>query len=111
MILLSNADVMEKRGWDASPFAPFFMHAFFSCDTGYVKPEAEAYRSALKLSVPDAENVVFVGDGGSNELQGARACGFTTVMTTEIIGEFWPDLIPGRKIHADYVVGSLEELL
>ena len=31
MILLSNADVMEKRGWYESPFAPFFLDALFSC--------------------------------------------------------------------------------
>jgi len=111
MILLSNADVMEKRGWNESPFAPFFLNAFFSCDIGYIKPEVEAYQTALKMTMPDADNIVFVGDGGSNELQGAKACGFTTVMTTEIIGEFWPDLIPGRKIFADYVIGSLDELL
>ena len=111
MILLSNADVMEKRGWNESPLAPFFMNALFSCDIGYIKPEVEAFQTALELSMPDADNVFFVGDGGSNELQGAKACGFTTVMTTEIIGEFWPDIIPRRKIYADYVIGSLDELL
>jgi putative hydrolase of the HAD superfamily len=111
LILLSNADVMEKRGWNESPFAPFFLNALFSCDIGYIKPEVEAYQTALELSVPDADNVVYVGDGGSNELQGAKACGFTTVMTTEIVGVLWPDLIPGRKTFADYVIGSLEELL
>jgi putative hydrolase of the HAD superfamily len=111
MILLSNADVMEKRGWDESPFASFFPNALFSCDIGYIKPEVEAYMNALKLSNSDIDKAVFVGDGGSNELQGAKACGFTTVMTTEIMGEFWPNLIPKRKIHADYVIGSLDELL
>ena len=45
------------------------------------------------------------------ELEGAKACGFTTVMTTEIIGGFWPDQITGRKIFADYVIGSLDALL
>ncbi len=111
MILLSNADVMEKRGWNDSPFAPFFLDALFSCDIGYIKPEAEAYRAALKVSKSDADSVVFVGDGGSNELQGAKVCGLTTVMTTEIIGEFWPNLIPKRKPHADHVIRSLDELL
>jgi putative hydrolase of the HAD superfamily len=111
LILLSNADVMEKRGWNESPFAPYFTNALFSCDIGYIKPEVEAYRTALKLSAPDADNVVFVGDGGSNELQGAKSCGFTTIMTTEIIGELWPELIPVRKIFADFVIGSLTELI
>ncbi len=111
MILLSNADVMEKRGWNESPFAPFFLNALFSCDIGYIKPEVEAYRIALKAFNSDADSVIFVGDGGSNELEGAKACGLTTVMTTEIIGEFWPNLIPKRKTHADYVIKSLGELL
>ncbi len=111
MILLSNADVMEKRGWNESPFAFFFLNALFSCDIGYIKPEVEAYQTALKLSNSNLNRAVFVGDGGSNELQGAKVCGFTTVMTTEIIGEFWPNLIPKRKMHADYVIGSLDELL
>ncbi len=111
MILLSNADVMEKRGWDESPFAPFFLGAVFSCDTGYVKPEAEAYGAALRVSMSTPKGAVFVGDGGSDELLGAKACGITTIMTTEIIGKLWPDLIPKREPNADYIVESLNELL
>ena len=111
MILLSNADVMEKRGWNESPFAPFFRDAFFSCDIGYIKPELEAYQTVLRASKLDADSVVYVGDGGSNELQAAKACGFTTVMTTEIIHKVWPNLIPKLKTYADYVIGSLDELL
>ena len=85
MVLLSNADVMEKRGWNESPFSAFFSNALFSCDIGYAKPEIEAYQAALRKSKPDADNVIFVGDGGSNELQGAKACGFTTtrLITTQ----------------------------
>lgn len=111
MILLSNADVMEKRGWDESPFAPFFMKALFSCDIGYIKPELDAYKAALHASQSNPDGTVFVGDGGSDELKGAKACGITTIMTTEIISEFYPELIPRRKSDADYVIGSLEELL
>jgi putative hydrolase of the HAD superfamily len=111
MILLSNADVMEKRGWNESPFAPLFMDALFSCDIGYIKPEPEAYKTALQVSQSNSDGAVFVGDGGSNELKGAKACGITTIMTTEIIGESYPELIPKRKSDADYIIGSLEELL
>jgi putative hydrolase of the HAD superfamily len=111
MILLSNADIMEKRGWDESPFAPFFMDALFSCDIGYIKPESEAYKAALHVSQSNPDSAVFVGDGGSDELRGAKECGITTIMTTEIIGIFYPELIPKRKPDADYVIRSLEELL
>jgi putative hydrolase of the HAD superfamily len=111
MILLSNADVMEKRGWDESPFAPFFFDALFSCEIGYVKPEPDAYKTALQVSQSTSDNAVFVGDGGSNELKGAKAFGITTIMTIEIINKSWPELIPKRKSYADYVIGSLNELL
>jgi putative hydrolase of the HAD superfamily len=111
MVILSNADVMEKRGWDESPFAAFFLNALFSCDIGYMKPELEAYHAALRVSNSTSDAAAFVGDGGSNELKGAKACGITTIMTTEIIGEFWPEKIPERKPDADYIIGSLNELL
>lgn len=111
MILLSNADVMEKRGWDESPFTPFFMDALFSCDIGYIKPEPDAYKAALHVSQSNPDNAVFVGDGGSDELKGAKVCGITTIMTIELIGKFYPELIPKRKPDADFVIGSLDELL
>lgn len=111
MILLSNADVMEKRGWGESPLTPFFMKALFSCDIGHIKPELDAYKAALYVSRSNPDSTVFVGDGGSDELKGAKACGITTIMTTEIIDKLYPELIPKRKPDADYVIRSLEELL
>jgi FMN phosphatase YigB (HAD superfamily) len=49
-----------------------------------VKPEPEIYRLAMRnLSVGPAD-CIFVGDGGSEELRGARDLGITTVMITDI---------------------------
>lgn len=109
LVLLSNADSMEKRAWHHSPFAPFFTRALFSCDTGHVKPEPVAYQLALSGVSPD--HTTFIGDGGSDELKGAKACGIPTIMTTEIIGQLWPDLAAKRKAHADHTISHLEELL
>ncbi len=110
MVLLSNADSMECRGWEESPFAPFFLAALFSCDIGRIKPEPKAYEAALEVSQSEPTQAVFVGDGGSHELRGAKACGITTIMTTEIVGEMYPALIAQRKLDADYVIESLNEL-
>jgi putative hydrolase of the HAD superfamily len=109
LVLLSNADSMEKRAWHQSPFASFFMKALFSCDTGHVKPEREVYQIALGGLSPD--QAAFIGDGGSDELKGARACGIPTIMTTEIIGVFWPDLVEKRRGDANHVITRLEDLL
>lgn len=111
LVLLSNADSMERRGWSSSPFAPYFTAAFFSCDTGHVKPEPTCYQMALDSCAVSPERAVFVGDGGSGELRGAKECGITTIMTTEIIGKFWPEMVDQRKIDADHVIADLSELL
>lgn len=108
--LISNADSVEVSGWKASPLAACFDSVVFSFATGYVKPEPEIYKTALEsLGVAPTESV-FVGDGGSDELRGAKELGFTTVMTTEIIGPLWPEKIAGRRVHADHVVASLAAL-
>ena len=49
-------------------------------------------------------------DGGSNELEGARNAGMTTIMITGIIRELWPDRIADRRRHADFVIEQLTEL-
>ncbi len=109
LVLLSNADSMEKRGWHESPFAPYFNEALFSCEIGHIKPEPAAYQ--LALGKTNSERAVFIGDGGSNELKGAKACGIPTVMTTEIIGVFWPEWVESRKLDADHIISHLAELL
>ncbi len=109
--LISNADVMEVAAWHRSPIAPVFGAAVFSCEVGCVKPEPEIYRLCLdRLGVRPAQ-CVFVGDGGSRELEGARALGLTTVMITGIIREIWPEKIEERERHADFVIERLSELL
>jgi putative hydrolase of the HAD superfamily len=94
-----------------SPLSQRFHHAFFSCDTGVIKPEADTYETAMKVVSATPETTVFVGDGGSHELRGAKACGITTIMTTEIIGRYYPHLIAQRLVDADYTIGHLSEII
>ncbi len=108
--LISNADVVEVSGWRESPLYQYFDSVVFSFAVGSVKPEPEIYRVALESLGVSAEESVYVGDGGSDELRGAKELGFTTVMTTEIISKLWPEKIEPRRRWADYVVSSLREL-
>ena len=108
--LISNADSVEVSGWKDSPFSECFDTTIFSYATGYIKPEPEIYLIACdSISVKPTESV-FVGDGGSNELKGARNLGFSTVMTTEIIETLWPEKIPAISKFADYQIKKLKEL-
>jgi putative hydrolase of the HAD superfamily len=109
--LISNADVTEVAAWDKSPLAPLFDSTIMSCHVGHAKPDREIYDLSLKeLGVGPGE-AVFVGDGGSRELEGAQRVGMKTVMMIGVIKDRWPQKMAERREHADYVVDSLTELL
>ena len=68
LALVSNADAVEIEGWHGSELGSLFDHALFSCHEGYMKPEQEIFQLCLdKLDLP-AEECLYVGDGGNDEL-------------------------------------------
>jgi putative hydrolase of the HAD superfamily len=109
--LVSNADVTEIVAWPTSPLAPYFDSAIFSCDVGEKKPDAAIYLICLERLGVRASEAIFVGDGGSNELEGARAVGLTPVMMAGIIKRVYPNLIAERQAQADFVIDDPGELL
>lgn len=76
--LLSNAEARDVRCWDQSPLSTFFDRVSISCHTGSLKPDPRAYRSVL--GQVEGSVSVFVGDGGSDELAGAKRFGFGEVV-------------------------------
>lgn len=109
--LISNADGSEIAGWEDSPIAPLFDEVIFSCQVGSQKPKPEIYEICLRRLELPADACVFVGDGGSGELEGARSVGLTTVMITGIIEDLWPERIAPARKHADYEIKKLRELV
>jgi len=87
--LITNCTDEEVAAWDDSPFPALVDAAVFSCRVGVIKPEAEIYTFACdRLGVAPGD-AWFVGDGGSDELRGARAAGLRPVWATWFI-ERWP---------------------
>jgi putative hydrolase of the HAD superfamily len=77
--LLSDCNDDVPRIFRELPIAVMFDALGFSCQLGVMKPEARAYLEVShRLGVAPAD-CVFVGDGGSNELRGAREVGMTAV--------------------------------
>lgn len=109
--LISNADVMEIAPWSASPLAGLFDAEVFSCVAGHVKPEAAIYRLCLAELNLAGSDCLFVGDGGSNELEGARAAGMSPVFVSGVMAELWPERIPERLAQADHHVRNIPEIL
>ncbi|MBM7842669.1 MULTISPECIES: HAD family hydrolase [Herpetosiphon] len=76
----------------------------YSCDVRSAKPEPGIYQHAIDALGVDPREVVYVGDGDTQEHAGAAKFGMTTVLLQR----------PGAKVRAvqtDYVISSLTELL
>ncbi|MDF2719351.1 MAG: HAD-superfamily hydrolase, subfamily variant 1 [Paenibacillus sp.] len=73
--LISNCTEEEVHAWPDSELAPFFDEVVFSYQTGYAKPEPSIYRLACDRLGVTAEQCVYIGDGGSDELNGAHGVG------------------------------------
>jgi len=53
----------------------------------------------------------FVGDGGSNELIGAKEVGMKTVFVSGVIAELWPETVAQRMPIADHHIAWVPEIL
>lgn len=108
--LISNADMIDSKHWDKSPLSEFFDIAIFSCNVGILKPEPEIYKLAMDRLGSKPEDSIFIGDGGSDELYGAKMAGMKTIFT-EYLERKSSDKIERIKLYADYHVDSFDELL
>lgn len=108
--IISNADLIDKKYWNESALRPFFDDAVFSCDVGILKPDPLIYNLAMERLGVLPQECVFVGDGGSNELFGARRVGMKTILS-EVL-----DVKNEKKRRqimkdADYCISEFQEIL
>lgn len=97
----SDAGADDVESWPRSPFGPRFDAIVFSYQVGIRKRDARIYQHALDAVGVAPGDAIFVGDGGSDELHGARAVGMSTVLVTRLLAVWWPDRIKERRVHAD----------
>ena len=108
--LISNADVIDCKYWNQSQLSPIFDDVIFSCNVGMLKPDRKIYELAMQhLNVLPSE-CLFVGDGGSNELCGAKSVGMKTVFTEALDVKTDEKRIRIME-HADYCVKYFREIL
>lgn len=108
--LISNADVIDCKYWNQSQLSPIFDDVIFSCNVGVLKPNRKIYELAMQhLNVLPSE-CMFVGDGGSNELYGAKSVGMKTVFTEALEVKTDEKRICIME-YADYYVKYFREIL
>lgn len=109
--LISNADAMEVAAWEESPLVGLFDVEIFSCQVGCVKPDPAIFHKCLDALKLKAGEGIFVGDGGSDELIGAKEVGLSTVFVSGVIAEHWPDRVSERIKISDYHVTLMPQIL
>jgi len=108
--LISNADIIDIKYWNDSPLPAFFDSVIFSCDVGILKPETEIYQLAMKRLNVKPEESIYIGDGGSNELFGARRAGMKTIFSEylDCKSKFQKEMIIK---YSDYHIESFDDIL
>jgi putative hydrolase of the HAD superfamily len=71
--------------WSATAFASYFAATHFSCETKVRKPAGSTYLGVLKQLDVEPNETLFVGDGGSDELNGAERCGIDALMIDDLV--------------------------
>ena len=77
--LISNCFLEEAEAIRASVLAPCFDVMMLSCEQGVQKPEREIFERCLTGLSVAPEDCLYVGDGGSLELETARSFGMQTL--------------------------------
>lgn len=108
--LLSNASTGEVQGWAKSPLAPLFEQAFFSCECGLAKPDPAFFHHAMSVMGVSVAECLFVGDGGSNEHEGARAVGIDNVLLTRHLAHFDEERLAPRRAAVRWEISGIAGL-
>lgn len=110
LCLISNADKIDILHWKDSPLSKLFNEVVFSCEVGLLKPDVRIYQEALSRMNEKATSGIFIGDGGSHELLGAKNVGLKTIMVSHLLKRE-NDQHELIKKNADYYVETFSEIL
>lgn len=82
--LITDCSPETVTVWESSKLAPHFNATLFSCVERMTKPDPRIYRLAAERLGVAPEKCLYIGDGSSNELTGARQAGMTPVLIRAI---------------------------
>lgn len=94
LCLCSNCSSDEAEGLSASPLLPHFDAILLSYQVNLAKPDKEIYLHCAKALSVLPEECLFVGDGGSKELWGAKAAGMHPLRALWFPEKFHPHIEP-----------------
>ena len=104
--LVTNAFAEDVRGWEHSPLRSFFDATLFSCSAGLAKPDPAIYLAVCNALEVEPQHALYVGDGGDDELAGARAAGLATARALWFTAR-WPHTTIGSDEPGLWSIGQV----
>lgn len=86
--VVSNCSAEEVNGIENAEISQYIDEMVLSYKVQMKKPDSCIYREAAKRLCVDPEECIFVGDGGSNELTGAREAGMKAIQAKWYTNQF-----------------------
>ena len=106
--LVTDCSSAAPEVLDQTPLGPFFEARSISAFLGVRKPDPRMYSHVLELLRVKGKDCIYVGDGNSEELLGAKEFDMTTVWVDNGYEQHWRErFVP----QGDYTIRSLEELI
>lgn len=85
--LVTNCFWEEAESIQNSVLYPYFDAACFSCEEGLQKPDEKIFRKCMDILGVTAKECLYVGDGGSMELETAKKIGMNAVQAVWYLKE------------------------
>lgn len=101
LAVVSNCMAEDVAAWPDSALAPRFDCTIFSFAAGVVKPDARIYLEALRQLRVNAEDALYIGDGGDDELAGAGRAGLSAAQAAWFVSRGGAESIPVLASHGD----------
>lgn len=79
LAIISNCSSEEVKVIKQSKIYKYFDHVILSYEIKMQKPDSRIYKETANLLGLSANECIFVGDGGSNELEGAKMVGMKAI--------------------------------
>jgi putative hydrolase of the HAD superfamily len=108
LALVTDCSSAAPELLDETPLGRYFHTRSISAFLGVRKPHPLMYTHCLETLGLAAGECIFVGDGNSEELVGAKKCGLTTVWVDNGQHQHWHERF---SPHGDHTIRSLDELL
>ncbi|MFP4106797.1 MAG: HAD family hydrolase [Phycisphaerae bacterium] len=108
--LVSDCTCEIPECWPETPFAELIEAPIFSATAGVKKPDPAIYLMCTDKLDVQPERCLFVGDGGSNELSGARNVGMDAVLVREPYEDSYEPQRPDVESWTGPSIGKIHEL-